>query len=53
MATNKKRYQVSVDDRLLRRIEKFQKDNSYATKSGAIQELIRIGLETIMWRENE
>lgn len=53
MATNKKRYQVSVDDRLLKRIEKFQKDNSYATKSGAIQELIRIGLETIKWRDNE
>ena len=53
MATRKRRYQISFDERMLKRIEKFQTDNDYTTKSGAIQELIRIGLETIRWRERD
>ena len=53
MATRKKRYQISFDDRLVKRIHKFQEDNGYATVSGAIVELIRVGLETVMWRDHE
>lgn len=53
MATKKARYNVSVSDRMLREIKKYQEANNIATCSGAIQELISVGLQTIKREEWE
>ena len=53
MATNKQRYQISVSDRMLREIVAFQEENNIATRSGAIQELIRLGIQVIQNEERD
>lgn len=47
MATDKPRYTVSVDKELFRKIEDFQFENRYQTRSEATVELIRLGLEAL------
>ncbi len=47
MATDKPRYPITVDERLLKKIENFQFTRHYSTRSQATVELIRLGLERI------
>ena len=48
MATNKKRYTVSVDDELFQQIENFRFSHRYQTRAEATVELIRLGLQQLM-----
>lgn len=52
MATENKRYTVSVDQKLFEEIENFRFSNRYQTRSEATVELIRRGLEQLK-QENE
>ena len=52
MATENKRYTVSVDQKLFDEIENFRFSNRYQTRSEATVELIRRGLEQLK-QENE
>ena len=52
MATENKRYTVSVDQKLFDEIEDFRFTNRYQTRSEATVELIRRGLEQLK-QENE
>ena len=45
--TEKPRYTVIVDQKLLRRIDDFRFENRYPSRSAATQELIRRGLEQL------
>lgn len=47
MATDKKRYTVSVDSDLFQQIEDFRFEHRYQTRSEATVELIRLGLESL------
>lgn len=47
MATENKRYTVSVDQKLFDEIEDFRFANRYQTRSEATVELIRRGLEQL------
>ena len=47
MATENKRYTVSVDQKLFDKIEDFRFANRYQTRSEATVELIRRGLEQL------
>lgn len=47
MATENKRYTVSVDQKLFDEIEDFRFANRYQTRSEATVELIRKGLEQL------
>ncbi len=47
MATENKRYTVSVDQKLFDEIEDFRFTNRYQTRSEATVELIRRGLEQL------
>jgi len=51
--TNKPRVTISIDSRLDKRIEDFQKEYGFATKSGAIQELLRLGVAAIKEEQRE
>lgn len=51
MATNRKRYIISVNDRMYEEISKFKDEHFFVTYSSAIQELIRMGLVAL--REDE
>jgi len=53
MATDKRRYQVSVSDRMYNEVKRFKEENNYATWSEAIQELMRIGLQHLLEEEKE
>lgn len=52
MATKYQRYKITVNPMLLGKIVKFQEDNGFATRSGAILELIRIGLAELEKEES-
>jgi len=47
MATDKPRYNITVDEDLLAEIEKYRYDNRIATRSGATVELLRRGMEAL------
>lgn len=47
MATNRKRYMISVDDETYKAIEDFRYKRRFPTRSEATQELIRIGLKIV------
>ncbi len=53
MATNKKRYTVSVDDELFQQIENFRFSHRYQTRAEATVELIRLGLQQLKKEEAE
>lgn len=45
MATQRKRYMISVDDEMFTAIEDYRFENRFQTRSEATTELIRLGLE--------
>ena len=51
LATNKKRYTVSVDDELFQQIENFRFTRRYQTRAEATVELIRLGLQQLQKEE--
>ncbi len=52
MATKRKRYMISVDDKMFEEIENFRFEHRYQTRSEATAELIRRGLEKIKQEKN-
>lgn len=51
MPTEKPRYCITVDDKMLREIDDFRFNNRYNSRSQATLELIRLGLQVIRERE--
>ena len=47
MATQRKRYMISVDDDMFNAIEDYRFEQRFQTRSEATAELIRLGLEYI------
>lgn len=47
MATTKPRFSITIDESLLNRINKHQRDNKFATQNRAILDLVQIGLEEL------
>lgn len=47
MATQRKRYMISVDDEMFNAIEDYRFEQRFQTRSEATTELIRLGLEHI------
>ena len=47
MPTEKPRYTIIVDEELLKRIDDFQFQNRYRSRSAATLELIRLGLDQL------
>lgn len=47
MATDKPRFTITVSDDTLNEIVHFQHDRNLATRSNAIQQLIKIGIEDL------
>lgn len=48
MATEKPRFTITVPNELLNEIVKYQTQRNIATRSGAIQELIELGVTDLM-----
>jgi metal-responsive CopG/Arc/MetJ family transcriptional regulator len=46
MSTKKPQILLTVDEDLLRRIEKFQRDKKFFSRSEAVRQLIEAGLKT-------
>ena len=53
MPTEKPRITVVVDDEMLQQIEDFRFENRYPSRSAAMVELIRLGIEQIRWEQAE
>lgn len=53
MPTEKPRITVVVDDDMLRDIEDFRFENRYPSRSAAMVELIRLGIEQIKGEQAE
>ncbi|MBQ8617704.1 MAG: hypothetical protein IJ418_09350 [Clostridia bacterium] len=53
MPTDKPRITVVVDDDMLRDIEDFRFENRYPSRSAAMVELIRLGIEQIKKEQSE
>lgn len=53
MATTKPRFSITIDESLLNRINKHQRDNKFATQNKAILDLVQIGLEDLKSDTNE
>lgn len=53
MATTKPRFSITIDESLLNRINKHQRDNKFATQNKAILDLVQIGLEDLKNDTNE
>ena len=47
MPTEKPRFTIVVDEELLRRIDDFRFENRYPSRSAAVIELIRVGIENV------
>lgn len=47
LATTRKRYTVSVDEEMFKKIEDFRFERRFNTRSEATVELIRLGLEVL------
>ena len=52
MATEKPRFSITVDEKLLQEIEDYRFGNRISMRSEAIVQLIKIGLETLQ-KENK
>ena len=48
MATDKPRFSITLDEPLLKRIDAYQLEHSFSTKSRAIQSLLEIGLNDMV-----
>jgi metal-responsive CopG/Arc/MetJ family transcriptional regulator len=53
LPTNKPRYTITVNDAMLRRIDDFRFEHRYVSRSAATLELIRMGIDTIMKKQEE
>ena len=53
MATEKPRYNITVDDEMLNEIEKYRYDHRIATRSGATVELLKKGIDEFYRRISE
>ena len=53
MPTEKPRITVVVDDEMLQQIEDFRFENRYPSRSAAMVELIRLGIEQIRKEQAE
>lgn len=53
MPTEKPRITVVVDDEMLQQIEDFRFENRYPSRSAAMVELIRLGIEQILREQAE
>ena len=53
MPTEKPRITVVVDDEMLHQIEDFRLENRYPSRSAAMVELIRLGIEQIRREQAE
>lgn len=53
MATEKPRYNITVDEDMFAEIERFRYENKISTRSKATVELIRIGITELLNRMNE
>ena len=53
MATKKKRYMISVDDKMFNDIEDYRFRERFQTRSEATTELIRIGLKVVQKRTKQ
>ena len=47
MATDRPRFTVSVTDEMLEDVERYRQQQGLATRSGAVQELLRLGIEEL------
>lgn len=47
MPTEKPRYAIIVDEKLLKKIDDFRFENRYQSRSAATLELIRLGFEKL------
>ena len=47
MPTEKPRFTIVVDEELLRRIDDVRFENRYPSRSAAVIELIRVGIENV------
>jgi metal-responsive CopG/Arc/MetJ family transcriptional regulator len=52
MATERPRFTITVSDELLQKIDDFRFENRYATRTQAVNELIRLGLKFLENSEN-
>ncbi len=53
MATTKPRFSITIDESLLNKINKHQRDKKFATQNKAILDLVQIGLEDLKSDTNE
>jgi len=53
LPTSKPRYTITVSDVMLKRIDDFRFEKRYASRSAATLELIRMGIEAIMKKQEE
>lgn len=53
MATTKPRFSITIDESLLNKINKHQRDKQFATQNKAILDLVQIGLEDLKNDTNE
>lgn len=52
MATDRPRFTISVTNKMFEAIEDFRFKNRYQTRSEAVAELIRLGLEQLEKEQN-
>jgi metal-responsive CopG/Arc/MetJ family transcriptional regulator len=53
MPTSKPRFCITVDDDLMKQIDDFRFDNRYGSRSQAVLQLIRAGLDTYAREESK
>ena len=53
MPTEKPRFTITVTDEVLKEIDDFRYENRYPTRTQAINELFRIGIETLKKQTEE
>ena len=53
MPTEKPRYTVIVDEKLLKEIDDFRFDNRFGSRSAATLELIRLGMKSLKEQNKE
>ena len=53
MPTEKPRFTITVTDEMLKEIDDFRYENRYPTRTRAVNELFRIGIETLKKQTEE
>ena len=53
MPTEKPRYTIIVDEKMLKEIDDFRFENRYPSRSAATLELIRLGIEQLKKEQEE